>query len=171
MGTRGLTKIIKNDKTVIAQYGQFDHYPSGQGLTALNFLKDESNVAKLDINLSYVYEVDSAAVDEIWNRIGENVKTAYPSLIRDTGAEILELIANTKDPVPVFLDEDFENDELFCEGVYTINLDAKTFITKYDGIETTFFFAEIQNEQDIEEKYLTRTKCHVHEYNKSYAVA
>ena len=169
MGTRGLTKVIKNDKIVVAQYGQWDHYPSGQGLTALRFLRDENNVAKLDTNLGYVYEVDSPAVDEIWNRLGENVKTAYPSLIRDTGAEILELIANTKDPVPVFLDIEFENDELFCEGVYTVNLDDKTFTTKYDGNETILPLDSLRALSD--EMYLEQTKCHVHEYNKQHAVA
>jgi hypothetical protein len=167
MGTRGLTKVIKNGKTVVAQYGQFDHYPSGQGLTALKFLRDENNVAKLDINLSYVYEIDSAEIDELWKRLGENMNTAYPSLIRDTAAEILELIANTKDPVPVFLDTDFENDELFCEGVYTVNLDDKTFTTKYDGNEITLPLDSLRAVSD--DMYLEQTKCHAYAFQKATA--
>jgi hypothetical protein len=167
MGTRGLTKVIKNGKVVVAQYGQWDHYPSGQGITALNFLRDESNVAKLDINLSYVYEVDSPRIKEFADKLGENFQTAYPSLIRDTGAEILELIANTKDPVPVFLDTDFENDDLFCEGVYTVNLDDKTFTTKYEGVETTLPLDSLRAVSDG--MYLEQTKCHAYAFQKANA--
>jgi hypothetical protein len=165
MGTRGLTKVIKNDKVVVAQYGQWDHYPSGQGLTALRFLRDEANVEKLDKGLYWLYEVDSKDVGEIVDRIGEeNFVTAYPSLIRDTGAEILELIANAKGALPVLLDTDFENDELFCEGVFTVDLDKKRFITKTDLGITTLPLDSLINVSD--EMYLEQTRCPVNEYNK-----
>jgi hypothetical protein len=39
MGTRNATIVIKDNKTKVAQYGQWDGYPSGQGVTALNFLR------------------------------------------------------------------------------------------------------------------------------------
>ncbi len=170
MGTRGLTKVIKNDKVVVAQYGQWDHYPSGQGLTALRFLKDEANVDKLDKGLYWLYEVDSKDVGEIVDRIGEeNFVTAYPSLIRDTGAEILELIANAKGALPVLLDTDFENDELFCEGVFTVDLDKKRFITKTDQGITTLPLDSLINVSD--EMYLEQTRCPVHAYQKAEAVA
>ena len=36
MGTRGLTKVIDKDGiTKVAQYGQWDHYPEGQGVKIL----------------------------------------------------------------------------------------------------------------------------------------
>jgi hypothetical protein len=170
MGTRGLTKVIKNDKVVVAQYGQWDHYPSGQGLTALRFLRDEANVEKLDKGLYWLYEVESKDVGEIVDRIGEeNFLTAYPSLIRDTGAEILELIANAKGALPVLLDTDFENDELFCEGVFTVDLDKKRFITKTDQGITTLPLDSLINVSD--EMYLEQTRCPVHAYQKTEAVA
>jgi hypothetical protein len=37
MGTRNLVAVINNKTPVIAQYGQWDGYPSGQGRTALAF--------------------------------------------------------------------------------------------------------------------------------------
>jgi hypothetical protein len=168
MGTRGLTKVIKNDKVVVAQYGQWDHYPSGQGLTALRFLRDEANVDKLDKGLYWLYEVDSDDVSKLVERIGDdNFETAYPSLIRDTGAEILEMIANAKGALPVYLDSGFEDDELFCEGVFTVDLDNKTFTTKHDGIETILPLDSLRAMSD--EMYLEQTKCPVHEYNKKHA--
>jgi hypothetical protein len=170
MGTRGLTKVIKNDKVVVAQYGQWDHYPSGQGLTALRFLRDEANVEKLDKGLYWLYEVDSKDVGEIVDRIGEeHFVTAYPSLIRDTGAEILELIANAKGALPVLLDTDFENDELFCEGVFTVDLDKKRFTTKTDETITTFPLGSLKELSD--EMYLEQTRCPVHAFQKAEAVA
>jgi hypothetical protein len=170
MGTRGLTKVIKNDKVVVAQYGQWDHYPSGQGLTALRFLRDEANVEKLDKGLYWLYEVDSKDVGEIVDRIGEeHFVTAYPSLIRDTGAEILELIANAKGALPVLLDTDFENDELFCEGVFTVDLDKKRFTTKTDETITTFPLDSLKELSD--EMYLEQTRCPVHAFQKAEAVA
>jgi hypothetical protein len=166
MGTRGLTKVIKNDKIVVAQYGQWDHYPSGQGLTALRFLRDEANVDKLDKGLYWLYETTSDEVGELAKRVGEdNFVTAYPSLIRDTGAEILEMIANAKGALPVYLDSGFEYDELFCEGVFTVDLDKKTFITKHDGIETILPLDSLRAMSD--EMYLEQTKCPVHAFQKT----
>lgn len=165
MGTRGLTKVIKNDKIVVAQYGQWDHYPSGQGLTALNFLRDEANVDKLDKGLYWLYEVDDASVEETLERTGDNFATAYPSLIRDTGAEILELIANAKGALPVLLNTDFENDELFCEGVFTVDLDKKTFTTKSNDVITTLPLDSLKEISD--EMYLEQTRCPVHAFQKN----
>jgi hypothetical protein len=166
MGTRGLTKVIKNDKVVVAQYGQWDHYPSGQGLTALRFLRDEANVEKLDKGLYWLYEIDSKDVGELVDRIGEErfVKV-YPSLIRDTGAEILEIIANAKGALPILLDTDFENDELFCEGVFTVDLDKKTFTTKTDQGYSTLLLDSLRAVSD--EMYLEQTRCPVHAYQKN----
>jgi hypothetical protein len=169
MGTRGLTKVIKNDKVVVAQYGQWDHYPSGQGLTALRFLRDEANVEKLDKGLYWLYETNDEDIQKTAERTGDNFHTAYPSLIRDTGAEILELIANAKGAVPVLLSTDFENDELFCEGVFTVDLDKKRFITKTDQGITTLPLDSLINVSD--EMYLEQTRCPVHAYQKAEAVA
>jgi hypothetical protein len=165
MGTRGLTKVIKNDKVVVAQYGQWDHYPSGQGLTALNFLRDEANVEKLEKGLYWLYETNEEDIEKTIERTGDNFQTAYPSLIRDTGAEILGLIANAKGALPVLLNTDFENDELFCEGVFTVDLDKKTFTTKSNDVITTLPLDSLRAVSD--EMYLEQTKCPVHEFQKT----
>lgn len=49
MGTRNLT-IVRNKEGIIrvAQYDQWDGYPEGQGITALNFIKNKDNLAQLE---------------------------------------------------------------------------------------------------------------------------
>ena len=49
MGTRNLT-IVRNKEGIIrvAQYGQWDGYPEGQGMTALSFIKNKDNLAQLE---------------------------------------------------------------------------------------------------------------------------
>ncbi|MHC5949058.1 hypothetical protein ACVXZ3_04645 [Providencia hangzhouensis] len=41
MGTRHLICVAKDGDYKVAQYGQWDGYPSGQGLTLLTFLRDK----------------------------------------------------------------------------------------------------------------------------------
>lgn len=40
MGTRGLTMVVVDGEIQVAQYGQWDHYPSGQGRTACAFIRE-----------------------------------------------------------------------------------------------------------------------------------
>ena len=40
MGTRNLTAVMIDGEYKVAQYGQWDGYPSGQGLTCLHFLRE-----------------------------------------------------------------------------------------------------------------------------------
>lgn len=143
MGTRGLTKVISNGETVISQYGQWDHYPSGQGVTALLFVSDPMNIHALKTGLSNVYYPTQDELDEITSKYtnspegwmdmdqADRYSEENPSLTRNTGAEILSVVAGSRSPLPIIRDLEFENDELFCEGVYTVDLDNNTFISTY----------------------------------------
>ena len=146
MGTRNLTKVVMNGDIVVAQYGQWDGYPSGQGLTCYFFLQDENNIENLRKNIKNIfYPVQEQLDDYIapfrsengmveWEA-GKAYSEKYPSLTRDTGAEILRVIADSGNGlVPIVLDTDFENDALMCEGIYEINLDTNRFVTKFDRI-------------------------------------
>lgn len=161
MGTRGITKVIHNDEVKVLQYGQWDHYPSGQGVTALKFLRNPNNVADLIKGLDNVYyptDAELQAMGEPYTKEngmmtmeqGEKFSADYPSLTRDTGAGILEVIASAEKPLPLAMDYGFEDDELWCEGVYTINLDTRTFTTKWDNQEYSFSFDELVALSDTE---------------------
>ena len=62
MGTRNLTVVVKDGTHKIAQYGQWDGYPSGVGADILTFLADPTNVEALR---SIADRVHFAAEEEI----------------------------------------------------------------------------------------------------------
>lgn len=155
MGTRNLTKVIKDGELVVAQYGQWDGYPSGQGLTGFFAVTKDDVMASLEANLSLLYYPSEDEQREMakpfwdghadgWMTLdsGKAYGEKYPSLTRDTCTEILYVIANATEPVPISLDPEFENDGVFCEGVYEVNLDNKTYTSKYNGIIVTLTFDE-----------------------------
>ena len=142
MGTRGLTCVIRQAKPVVAQYGQWDHYPSGQGTTVLNFclkVNSENGWEKFIEQLDKCRFVDSeelhklrieagANPDTEWvtNDVTEKFKAIHPALHRDMAAEVLEAIY--EDKVALLKDSySFAADSLFCEWCYVIDLDKNTF--------------------------------------------
>ena len=139
MGTRNLTKVIDKDGIVrVAQYGQWDGYPSGQGVNALlhayNHEAIEKGLGKVrwatDEDLETIY----ASLPGL-NRFGtddsDKFGLLYPNLTRDTCANILGVVAWSVGEVILVDQSDFENDELFCEGVYTIDFQQRKFISKF----------------------------------------
>lgn len=143
MGTRNLTKVINaNGEVVVAQYGQWDGYPSGQGATAL--FHATHNLDRIREGIKKVYWMSDAEAEGIYqtlpqmNYLGtddsKNFGLLYPNLTRDTCAEILGVIAYSVGKVGLIDNSDFENDELFCEGVYTIDFQNNKFISNYGKV-------------------------------------
>jgi hypothetical protein len=137
MGTRNLTMVIHQGVTKVAQYGQWDGYPDGQGKTVYNFLKN----ANLDTfkqkltNCRFATKKDEKAVDKFLKSIGstngwmnmeqaEKFKAAYPYASRDLGADILNKILESEGEVVLTDSSDFATESLFCEWAYVIDLDA-----------------------------------------------
>jgi hypothetical protein len=77
----------------------------------------------------------------------ESFKDKYPSLSRDTGGEILSVIANATNEIPLILNPEFENDDLFCEGVYTVDLDQSMFISRYADRLLVFMFNDLPTDE------------------------
>ena len=139
MGTRNLT-VVKNleGTTKIAQYGQWDGYPSYTGIQALNFLRDKVNRDNLLVELQLVEFVGDEEVDTLYKQYestdweNKDFLNAYPGLHRDTGVKILEVVANATEKIKTVDNSEFRNDTLFCEGVYEVDFSTNKFISTYD---------------------------------------
>jgi hypothetical protein len=143
MGTRNLTKVIDSTGTTrVAQYGQWDGYPSGQGLSMLAFISEHRMLEKIERSLRKVHflsedEAETFMKDFSSNGMmtmeqSESFEAIYPSLSRNTGSDILKvMVYSTGYTLPLIDNSDFESDELFCEGVYTLDFQSREFISNY----------------------------------------
>jgi hypothetical protein len=145
MGTRGLTKVIYKNQVIVAQYGQWDHYPEGQGVTLFHTLTNPDVVKAFIDKIPQIYYPSDSDVEALLKPFqdgvmdgsmsmdsGKKFAEQFPTLTRDTGGEIFRVIADWDDsPIPIVRDLEFENDELFCEGIYTVDLDRELFHTQF----------------------------------------
>lgn len=160
MGTRGLTLVSDREGHFrIAQYGQWDHYPSGQGATVLEFARDKEKLACLELSLPKCYWLNQEELEAItrnyanedgWMSIeeGERFSADWPTLTRDTGAGILEIVANASDRVPLWDDSLFASDTVWCEGIYHINFGTWKLHANYNDVEVSF---DLDNLPTVEE--------------------
>lgn len=148
MGTRNLTAVMMDGNYKIAQYEQWDGYPSGQGITILKFLAGVGNIEKLKAALKrcrflddnqdkeFIAEYDANA--PAWstdpdNRTHKQKRWFNLYIHRDIGGKILENIANSEDAeILLYNSIDFAGDSLFCEYAYVVDLDKGTFEV-YEG--------------------------------------
>lgn len=134
MGTRNLTCVIKDGKYRVAQYGQWDGYPGGQGINILNFLK-KMDRSLFEKKLDMVSWATEDELNQMWAEAGadlespfvsmdiaEKHKKLYPENSRDIGSDVLKIIQNTERPLKLKNSIDFAKDSLFCEWAYIINL-------------------------------------------------
>lgn len=139
MGTRNVIIVKTKGKTKIAQYGQWDGYPTGQGQDIADFLKT-ANLKLFRKQVQALEAYTTREANEIWRKGGMDddsglieqgkaqvVGMQYPELNRDTGAKILGLVHEGK-VKKVQLSEDFKNDSVWCEYWYEIDLDKETIV-------------------------------------------
>lgn len=120
MGTRGLTAVYVDGNYKIAQYGQWDHYPGGQGVVALAFLR-EMDEAHFREALSRCKFVSAGEANALFN----GPKGRY--FTRDHGAKILDLVDKSQGEVLLYNQINFAGDSLLCEYAYVVDLDKRTF--------------------------------------------
>lgn len=121
MGTRNLTCVVQDGEYKIAQYGQWDGYPSGQGLVALNFLQN----VNLDEFREKIKQVKFLTTEDLKLLDDNTWKDTHPQLSRDICAHILQFVM---DDYTEFVNSvSFAGDSLFCEWAYVIDLDKNTF--------------------------------------------
>ncbi|EXE17198.1 hypothetical protein J558_2879 [Acinetobacter baumannii 1106579] len=140
MGTRHLICVQHNNEYKVAKYGQWDGYPSGQGVGILEFLKGGFNKALFIQKLDNIFEPTDEQV-KAWYREAGNTRddgyvdfevskrfsAKYPSFSRDAGSDILGIIQNSESPIPMRKYLEFAAESLFCEWAYVIDLDKNTF--------------------------------------------
>jgi hypothetical protein len=161
MGTRNLT-VVKNaaGDTKIALYGQWDGYPSYSGTTALEFLRDKTNRDSLLAKLANVEFITDEESDKLYSlfqdQTDHNNKAfleAYPALHRDTGVEILKVVANSTSTIKTIDNTEFANDSLFCEGVYEVDFSTNSFITRYHGTTVEFDLDNLPTDEEYLEVF------------------
>jgi hypothetical protein len=181
MGTRNLTMVIYKKETKIAQYGQWDGYPEGQGATILEFLRNKARVKKLTDklkNVRFQTPEDEKKLQRLMDKMGcsdgwmtakqsAEFHKACPYTSRDFGGKILEAVANSEDKEIVLVDStSFAGDSLFCEWAYVIDLDKRK-LEVYTGFNKEPLaederFAKIPKSKDSSE--YTGIRC-IHKFD------
>jgi len=148
MGTRHLICVVKNGEYKVAQYGQWDGQPSGQGVDILDFLRNEMNRAKFKNQIEALSFATDDELKQTWIEIGEEPNTMisvevankykelYPEHSVDNGSGILRLIQNSDRELKLRNSIDFANDSLSCRWGYVIDLD-KNYFEVYEGVNKT----------------------------------
>lgn len=182
MGTRNLTMVIDQEGTTkVAQYGQWDGYPSGVGMGVLSFLKDQEKFDKLKSNLPKVRFIDSKGRDKEFmesysknapewsnepdNRTEDQKKWFSSFISRDLACEVLENIANSNEEDILLQDNTSTgNSDGWVEYCYVIDLQKNKFLVHYSIDQDPVIQWDLSNlpseeeflkleEQDEEDEY------------------
>ncbi len=145
MGTRHMIGVVLDGDFKVAQYGQWDGYPGGQGVDILNYLR-HGNIPVLTENVRNVrwatqedFDAANAAAGIPSDAAFINMEQAqtmeelYPQFSRNTSAAVLPLIEKG---VVEFVkdDSEFALDSLFCEWAYVVDLDRGV-LEAYEGFQ------------------------------------
>lgn len=157
MGTRNLTIVKVDDEVRVVQYGQWDGYPTGQGETIQEFLRNV-DLPKFKKQVLALKKYTAKDIEKAWKVAGateEQLKSQFvpmelskkmtnehPALERDHGAGILQLIHDgTVTKVQFCSDYDVKTGKVtegtWCEYWYEINLDDET-VSMNGGKKYTF---------------------------------
>ena len=134
MGTRHLICVVSKGQYRVTQYGQWDGYPSGQGVKICRFIHG-ADLAKFARNVELVKSIDNGEIKRRCMNLGaddsglvsfdmaDEFNSNWPHLSRDTGYGVLKMIESDLDEVgPISLD--FAANSLFCEWAYVLDLDV-----------------------------------------------
>jgi len=150
MGTRNLTMVIDQEgETKVAQYGQWDGYPDGVGISLLEFLRNAELFEKLKSKLKDVRFLDSKGKDKEFsesydknapewsnqadNRTPEQIKWFKNYCHRDLAEGVLKNIAESDDEEIILIDKsEFGKDSVFCEWCYVVDLKKNQLIVYND---------------------------------------
>ena len=160
MGTRGTTTVIIDGKVRVLQYGQWDHYPEGQGLDALKFarrLKDPEILQEFKDKVRALRTVENLEDEpdvQVYNNLpskdkADGYEKIFPEFHRNTGTQILSMILDDK-VHRVHLDEDGIQ---WGEGFPTINLDEETYRFAYYEHDHAFPLSNLPTDDEFLKMY------------------
>ena len=151
MGTRNLTAVYRDGVHKVAQYGQWDGYPEGLGVTLLGMLTGDF-IESLSSSLSKVRFIDDVKDKDFiesynnnapeWSNDPDNRTTEQKEWFRkfasrDLSSKLLtNIIESTEEEILLFDKIEFAKDGLFCEWAYVIDLDSREFEV-YKGFNRT----------------------------------
>lgn len=142
MGTRHKqTVITKEGDYKIKQYGQWDGYPSGQGVEILKYLRT-GNLKKYQEELAKINLITDGQIKEV--EADPNWTTIYPYLSRNCGSNIHQLIEDGK---VKFVSHVKECD--WCEGFYTIDFKNHTFTAEYRDITRSWSLDDLPTDKQF----------------------
>lgn len=141
MGTRHLIAVVVDGEYKIAQYGQWDGYPSGQGANICRFLSTvDLNAFKNAVReckwvsdetwKGWWTSIGVNSDDEVTPAKGDQFLDEHPQISRDVCAKILTMVLNGTRDVKNSID--FAGDSLFCEWAYVLDLDNEV-LEVYEG--------------------------------------
>ena len=156
MGTRNLTVVVLDGQYRVAQYGQWDGYPTGQGRVIVDFLREKYDAEAFETALRNSRFLSNDEIEDRVQMSRGRLLRDYPELHRDTAAEILEIIQNHTEGIGLENSLWFAADSLMCEWAYVVDLDAEK-LEVYRGFNTEpltandrFFFLRDEEREDCE---------------------
>lgn len=139
MGTRNLTCVWVDGDFKVAQYGQWDGYPSVAGAEIMSAIRDITVEGSLEAfadtvrGCRFLEEGELEAryaglgIEGEWIPVddADRFKEHYPQLDRDMGYHIVRWLWENG---PAELNDSlgFAQDGLFCEWAYVVDLDERT---------------------------------------------
>lgn len=145
MGTRHITMVRVGKKVKVMQYGQWDGYPTGQGVTIAEFLQ-KMNLKAFKRQVRALKNIGPRTLKKFWvdagmdpndksgfvsMEIANKFGAAHPEFSRDTGAEILDLIHFGG--VKKVQQATGQLGKSWIEFVYELDLDKETVAVYTDG--------------------------------------
>lgn len=172
MGTRSLIMVKSNGRFKVAQYCQWDGYPSGEGFKVVKFINNldlylDTHLFKVKVDglSEWTEEQINALNDMIALDNTYNLALKHPELSWETGSDIFDLIYNDK-VKKVRLDVGFAANSVFCEWGWCINLDTncldcfKGFQKKPLDSNQPFYFLQ-EKMAENEEYYPIKLICSI----------
>lgn len=129
MGTRHVVAVKVDGEYKVAQYGQWDGYPSHHGANILHFLQNNNLelFAEKVRNTKWITEKELEEVQKHIDKEQIELYKLYPELSRDTGSDVFKLIMNSQESVKLRDSLHLLSTDNIIEWAYVIDLDNKQF--------------------------------------------